>query len=154
MPVPEVFAHDLSVDNIVGVPYILMSYIHGTVAAELQEARGCKQGVFGTPEQDHRFWSQMAKYHLQLAALTFDKIGALRQHNDQFSIGPETETGEGPWDTPLDYYTVIAHHRLMVAQSDAEPEVRESESFSLPLKFPQLMQLYESPSTGPHSLAN
>jgi hypothetical protein len=33
-------------------------------------------------------------------------------------------------------------------------EVRQSDSFSLPLKFPQLMQLYESSSTGPYSLAN
>jgi hypothetical protein len=154
MLVPEVFAHDLSVDNIVGAPYILMSYIHGTVAAELQEARGCKQGVFGTPEQDHRFWSQMAKYQVQFAALTFDKIGALRQIDGQISVGPETETGEGPWDTPMEYYTVIAHYRLKVAQSDAEMEVRQSDSFSLPLKFPQLMQLYESSSTGPYSLAN
>jgi hypothetical protein len=154
MPVPEVFAHDLSVDSIVGAPYILMSYIHGTVAAELQEARGCTQGIFGTPEQDHRFWTQMARYHVQLTSLTFDKIGGLRQVNDQFSVGPEMETGEGPWDTPQDYYSVLARHRMAVAQSDAEPEVRDSESFSLPLKFPPLMQLYDSPSTGPYSLAN
>jgi len=77
IPVPEVFGHDLTTENEVGAPYILMSYLHGTVASDLQEAQDCGIGTFGSPEEDRRFWTQMASYHAQLASLTFDKIGSL-----------------------------------------------------------------------------
>jgi hypothetical protein len=154
IPVPEVFGHDLSADNVVGAPYILMSYIHGTVAADFQEAQDCGNGVFGSPEQDRRFWSQMAKIHAQLAGLTFDKIGSLCQDGDRFTIGPEIETGEGPWNTPKEYYEAILRHRMDVANTDAPSEVRDSDSFTFPSKFMELMQSFESPKSGPFGLAN
>ena len=156
IPVPEVFGHDLSAYNIVGAPYILMSYIHGTVASEWTAARECGAGVFGTPEQNEGFWQQMASIQVQLASLTFDQIGSLRQGQDQehFTIGSEIETGEGPWDTPEQYYSALVRHKLQVAEKDADPEVCESESFSLPHKFAELMSLYGASHTGPYSLVN
>jgi hypothetical protein len=154
IPVPKVFGHDLSADNPVGAPYIFMSYIHGTVAKDLQQAHECEEGVFGTPEQDSRFWHQMAEYHVQLAGLTFDKIGSIHWKGDRFSIGPEIETGEGPWDTAQDYYSTLLRHKIEVAESDAAPEVRESDSFSFPNKFMELMQASKIQGAGPFGLAN
>lgn len=154
IPVPEVFAHDLTAENEVGAPYILMTYLHGTIASDLQDAQDCGIGTFGSPGQDRRFWSQMALYHTQLASLTFDKIGSLHQEGDKFSIGPEIETGEGPWDTPEQYYEALVCHRKKVANTDAPSEVRESQAFSYPSKFLELMKSAEDRNMGPFGLAN
>jgi hypothetical protein len=157
IPVPEVFGYDLSKDNTVGAPYIFIEYLHGTVAAELQQAKECGTGIFGSPEQDRRFWAQMAKYHVQLASLTFEKIGSLHQDGDNFTIGPEIETGEGPWDTPQQYYNALVRHKMQVASTDAPPEVCESDTFSFPSKFMELMELtqpVDARNNGPFGLAN
>ena len=157
IPVPEVFGYDLSAENTVGAPYIFIEYLHGTVAAELQQAKECGTGTFGSPEQDRRFWTQMAEYHVQLASLTFDKIGSIHQNGDKFIIGPEIETGEGPWDTSQQYYEALVRHKMQVASTDAPPEVRESESFSFPSKFMELMestQPVDAPNTRKFGLAN
>jgi hypothetical protein len=154
IPVPEVFGHDLTAENEVGAPYMLISYMHGTIASDLWDAQDCGIGTFGSPEQDRRFWSQMASYHAQLASLTFDKIGSLHQDGANFTIGPEIETGEGPWDTPEQYYEALVRHRMKVANTDAPSEVRESQTFSYPTKFMQLMESAEDRNTGPFGLAN
>lgn len=141
IPVPEVFGYDLNIDNIVGAPYIFMSYIHGTIAAELQQAKECGTGVLRSSEQDLYFWTQMAEYHVQLASLTFDKIRSIHQNGDNFIIGPEIETGEGLWDTTQQYYEALVRHKMQFASTDALPEVRESDSFSFPSNFMKLMEL-------------
>lgn len=157
IPIPEVFGYDLSADNTVGAPYMFIEYLHGTVAAELQQAKECGTGMFGSPEQDRRFWTQMAEYHVQLASLTFDKIGSVHQDGENFTIGPEIETGEGPWDTPQQYYEAVVRHKMQVASIDAPPEVQESASFSFPSKFMELMELLQTVdtlNTGKFGLAN
>jgi len=134
-----------------------MSYVHGTSASELRELRNCDPSVFGTPEQDARFLRQMASIHVQLASLTFDQIGSLRESHDNpghFIIGSEIETGEGPWDTAEQYFSAVSRHRLQVAEHDADSEVRGSDSFRLPLKFCELMSLLQTHDAGPYSLAN
>lgn len=155
--VPEVFGYDLNIDNIVGAPYIFMSYIHGTIAAELQQAKECGTGVLRSSEQDLYFWTQMAEYHVQLASLTFDKIRSIHQNGDNFIIGPEIETGEGPWDTTQQYYEALVRHKMQFASTDALPEVRESDSFSFPSNFMKLMELtqpVDARKTGSFGLAN
>ena len=134
-----------------------MSYVHGTSASELRELRDCDPSVFGTPEQNARFLRQMASIHVQLASLTFDQIGSLRESHDNpghFFIGSEIETGEGPWDTAGQYYPAVSRHRLQVAEHDADPEVRGSYSFGLPHKFCELMSLLQTRDAGPYSPAN
>lgn len=59
IPVPELYHFEPESDD-VGAPYILMEYIPGTVASELQEKIDAPSGQFGTPEQDKRFRRQMA----------------------------------------------------------------------------------------------
>lgn len=103
---------------------------HFNLVRRLQFADGvswidCDPETFGTPEQDVRFRQQMVDIHVQLASLTFDRIGSLRESHDNpgdLFIGSEVETGEGPWDTAQQYYSAVARHRLQVAEHDAEPQ--------------------------------
>ena len=155
VPVPEVFSHDLDEKNSIGAPYILMGYINGNVAEELRNARGCEFAVYGTAPQNERFSKQMASVQVQLAYQTFNQIGSLYQDGDGFKIGPELETGQGPWNEPDEYYTALASHALSVAESDAPPEARQSKAFALPNMFPELMRLYGTTGQeGPFSLVN
>lgn len=156
IPVPEVMGHDLDPGNEVGAPYLFMSYIHGTAASELRQIRHCELDKFGTPEQDKWFRHQMAAIQVKLAGLTFDRIGSLRQDQGtgEFSMGSEIVTGEGPWETPGEFYSALAHHRRKVAEREAEPEVQEKESFSLPSKVPELMKRLQTRTGGPYGLAN
>lgn len=153
---PIVHGHDLSPTNEVGAPYMLMDYIHGTTAIALYKARGCAAYSFGTSDQNQRFRRQMARIQVELASLTFDRIGSLWAERDfqGFTIGAEIETGEGPWETAESYYSALTDHRLRVAETDAEPDVRTCDSFALPRKFPAVIQQLQSRATGPYHLGN
>lgn len=134
-----------------------MEYLHGTVASELRALRECEPYVFGTAEQDARFWHQMAFIHVQLANTTHDKIGSLHQDEDSLVIGPELVTGKGPWTTSEDFYSTLAHHRLKAAEQDAGAEVRNKPS-ELPYDFRNLMKNIlvhgEAQTKGPFVMAN
>ena len=109
-----------------------MDYIHGTVAAELREAKSCDIGMFGTPDQDRKFRQQMADIQVTLSSSTFDQIGSLYWDEDKsdFSIGPEIETGKGPWKSSMDYYSDLADHALQVCVNSTESDVQSFEVVS------------------------
>lgn len=100
----------------------------------------------------------MATIHVQLARLTSDQIGSLHQDQDTFIVGPEIETGKGPWRTAKDYYSALVHHQSQVAEKDADEEVRNSALFALPRKFSELitelLQQGQAQSSGPYAMAN
>ena len=81
IPVPEIYSYNFGSGDGdgVGAPYILMSYVHGNIASELQaEVAGqSNSNLFGTPEQDQEFRRPMADIQVQLANCTFDRIGAI-----------------------------------------------------------------------------
>lgn len=105
IPVPEVFAHDISPDNEVGAPNVLMSYIHGTSVMGHSQAREYDL------DSDEKFWQRMADIQIQLASLNFDKIGSIYQEPDgSFAIGPEVVTGLGPWDDADRFWFNLAKH--------------------------------------------
>jgi len=118
-----------------------MSYINGNTASELRVTKNCEVGKFGDSKQDLKFRKQMAWIQIELSSLKFDKIGAIYQDGGSFVIGPEIETGQGPWDTETEYYSAIARHTFQLANSEAPPEVKTEKSFELPLKFENLMAL-------------
>ena len=157
IPVPEVFHYDASPENEVGAPYILMSYINGNVASEQRLALKSPIGQFGTPSQDSNFRKQMARIQVELSSLKFDKIGSIYQDNDQFTIGPELQTGIGPWDNEMEYYRAVRQHLLAVATEEAEPDVKEGEAFTeVPKLFESLMEILvaEKPKEKGFRLAN
>jgi hypothetical protein len=85
-------------DNAVGAPYILVEYIHGSVASELRQAKSCGLQMIGKPEQDRKFREQMAQIQATVASFRFPKIGSLYHDpdTDEFYIGPELQTRRGP----------------------------------------------------------
>ncbi|KAH8745123.1 hypothetical protein F5883DRAFT_268911 [Diaporthe sp. PMI_573] len=158
IPVPEVHSCSINLTNEVGAPYILMDYVHGTVATELREAKKCDAGLFGTRDQDRKFRQQMAGIQVALSSFTFDQIGSLYrdEQTSDFFIGPEIETGKGPWTSPMDYYADLANHALQVCVRNAAPDVQASWSFAIPVLFKHLMSLYghSSSMAGRFSLVN
>jgi hypothetical protein len=154
IPVPEVFHHDFSLDSEIGAPYMLISYIHGSVASELSQQRDCHPDVVGTPAQHKRFRAQMAKIQVELVSHRSDGIGNLYRDGDAFIIGPELETGKGPWETAAEYFADLIAHVSKVVEYGATDELRRSISFSPPRPFTQLMKKhgFELHSEGPFCL--
>jgi aminoglycoside phosphotransferase (APT) family kinase protein len=77
VPIPKVIDHNSSRENDTGAPYILMEYIHGSVASEFREAKSCSPQMFGTPEQDRKFREQMARIQATVASFRFPQIVSL-----------------------------------------------------------------------------
>lgn len=118
-----------------------MAYISGTTAKNLARARGLWGNVYGTTDQDRNFREQMAKIQVELSRFAFDRIGSLYQNKttSEFFIGPEVETGKGPWTSSIDYYNDIADHQLRDCAKWADTEVRSSISFANPIIFKHLI---------------
>jgi hypothetical protein len=158
IPVPEVYYHSVDPANEVGAEYILMDYIHGTVATELREAKKYTAGLFGTPDQDREFRKQMAVIQVTLSSFKFDKIGSLYldERTPEFFIGPDIETGKGPWRSSMNYYADIADHALRECVRYAPPDVKSSCSFANPILFKHLISLcsHRSSIDGPFGLVN
>ena len=121
---------------------------------ELNERKGCAPFVFGTAEQDARLRQQMARIQVDLAQCRFDSIGSLQfgEKDNEFSIGPETVTGKGPWKSSFAYYNDIAEHALISSASN--DEVNSRHSFAVPIVFKGLVTRFCSDDTGPFSLTN
>ncbi|KAG8674181.1 hypothetical protein FPOAC1_000144 [Fusarium poae] len=158
IPVPEVHSYNADPANDFGAPYILMDYIHGTVAQDLRQELKCARDLYGTPDQDRRFRKQMADIQITLSSLTFDRIGSLYcdEETSEFFIGPEMETGKGPWKTSMEYYNDVADHRLQVCANHTQAELHETPSFANPILFKHLMSLYSDSKSnhGPFGLVN
>ncbi|KAF2496589.1 hypothetical protein BU16DRAFT_571698 [Lophium mytilinum] len=156
IPVPTVHGYSVDATIDIGAPYILMDYIHGTVATELRDVKECAAyPSFGTQAQDRKFMQQIADIHVQLSQVTFDQVGGLYydESTDEFSVGPELETGRGPWQLSTDYYSALADHALKVCVADADEDVQSSASLSLPVLFKHLMSVYGN-AGGTFRLAN
>ncbi|KAF5672697.1 kinase-like domain-containing protein [Fusarium denticulatum] len=155
IPVPAVHSYSVDTNNQVGAPYILMDYIHGTVAMELRDANEYEGGLFGTPDQDRAFRKQMAEIQATLSSFKFSEIGSLYQDNEtaDFFIGPEIETGKGPWSSSVEYYDHLANHALQVCVQHASPDVKTASSFANPILFRHLMSLYRQQNSSEESFS-
>lgn len=141
-------------DNAVGAPYILMEYIHGSVASELRQAKSCALQMFGTPEQDRNFRGQMAQIQATVASFRFLQTGSL-YHNpntDEFYIGPELQTGRRPWTSPTEYYEDLVAHLLKSAS--ISDELKEKQSSMLSSTLSHLMRIHGKEKSGPFRLIN
>lgn len=138
-----------------------MDYIDGTIATKLQQLKECAVDFFGTADQDRKFRQQMADIQAKLSSFTFAQIGSLYQDEQtkEFYIGPELETGKGPWNSPLEYFSDLTNHALQACLSSNNSEtqeVQEGFSFTLPIVFRHLISLYgcKDPTSGPFRLTN
>lgn len=151
---PDIYSYNLDPKNKVGAPFMLMEYINGNTAMELNELKECAPFVFGTTEQDARLRQQMARIQVDLARCRFDSIGSLQfnEEDNGFFIGPEIVTGLGPWKSSFAYYNDAAEHALKSSASRDELSFRHS--FAMPLVFKDLVARFCSDDTGPFSLTN
>ncbi|KAK2595514.1 hypothetical protein QQS21_006789 [Conoideocrella luteorostrata] len=153
IPVPKVHAYSFAVENDVGAAFILMDYIHGSVAAEFREAQGSAVGLFGTVEQDRKFREQMAHIQAIIASFRFKQIGSLyyNQETDDFHVGPELQTGKGPWVSSMEYYDDLTHHLL---KSAIKNNLQGDQSFMVPSILNYLLRICGEEKTGPFRLVN
>lgn len=155
--VPELFDFSLDVDNAIGAPYMLMEYVDAATAERQQAVLDCERDTFGTAEQDCRFRAQMAEIQAELVSHRFDRIGALySSSNGESEVGPELQTGKGPWKTAVDYYTDLAEHAKSTCLDNSESDARDRPSFALPDHFKELMRdiSQHGDGKGPFCLAN
>ncbi|KZT38065.1 kinase-like protein [Sistotremastrum suecicum HHB10207 ss-3] len=83
IPVPQVYAYDVTAENVVGLPYSLLSDIPGVPLGENWEENF-------DDEKRHRLLDQVAENILQLRKFEFPVIGSLIWDHDgsQFVVGP------------------------------------------------------------------
>ncbi|KAI0486557.1 kinase-like domain-containing protein [Xylaria cf. heliscus] len=156
IPVPELFVYDHDPSNKVGAPYMLIEYIHGSTANDLRSIQNSGPSMFGTPEQDEKFRRQMAKIQAQLLAFKFPKIGSLYYDEDteDFYIGPEIDTGKGPWTSSADYYRDITDFLLKQAAARQHIKPERATYFCVPVLLNHLMSIHSKDNSGPYSLIN
>lgn len=146
MPVPEVYRFDTD-SNDVGAPYILMEYIHGSNAMDLRSlylhTTQADFDQFGTTEQDRKFRMQMAALQMEMASITFDRIGSIYQNPKtlEFYIGPDCEFGDGPFDSSMDYYRSLSKRFLRRCIQRAASKLHNDPSFAIPVLFERLMEI-------------
>lgn len=130
-----------------------MDYIHGNVASELCVQRDCDDGLFGNPEQNRKFREQMARIQATVSSFQFPKIGSIYYNEDvdDFYIGPELQTGRGPWRSSTEYYDDLALHLL---KSTSEDSLRQRPSFMVPSILSFLLRICGEEKEGPFRLAN
>ncbi|KAK2798822.1 hypothetical protein FQN49_008965, partial [Arthroderma sp. PD_2] len=149
--VPEVYHCDASLDNTVGVPYILMDYIHGTTAKALQEARRRQDYTFGTPIQDAYFRKQLALVQVALATKKFHQIGRPRpDDNGDFKIGAmETDL---KFASHSEYYDHVTKKAIQDAASKA-PADSQDVTILVPIIFKSLIPRW-SIHSGPFGMTH
>ncbi|KAK9349748.1 hypothetical protein V1523DRAFT_399861 [Lipomyces doorenjongii] len=96
VPVPDVYAFDISCTNEIGAPYILMSFINGhTVCSKWFD----RTGPTALEDRRLRTLDTLAQAMSQLQKFQFDKIGSLEFDNgtvgNSITIGPCYRWDEG-----------------------------------------------------------
>ncbi|KAM5440082.1 hypothetical protein McanCB56680_002194 [Microsporum canis] len=107
IPVPETYYCDASLNNLVGAPYILMEYIHGTTAHTLRKAKGPNSYVLGSQLQDLNFRKELAMIQVTLATKKFDRIGRPRPAADGKSFEISASSSGLTFGSDIDYYKYI-----------------------------------------------
>lgn len=135
-----------------------MDYLDGIPATEMKRKVDRKSNYYGTPEQDRHFRKQMAAIQAELSTHVFDKIGNLFYDDKTgFYIGPDLDTGVGPWSSSLKYYqdTVDWIYWLNLETIPREEYLKwRRTSCLLPLAFGKLLPIYSTETTGPFRLTN
>ncbi|KAI0201427.1 hypothetical protein F4808DRAFT_126531 [Astrocystis sublimbata] len=156
IPVPELFAYNYDSSNEVGAPYILMEYIHGTTAHELAFMKDSDPCCYGTEEEDCRFRKQMARVQAQVLAFQFPMIGSLyyNEEKEDFYIGPDSDTGKGPWATSADYYHDLTDQALRESAGQDYINPKKQTSFCAPVLLKYILDKHQQHGEGPFRLTN
>ncbi|EME83308.1 uncharacterized protein MYCFIDRAFT_81812 [Pseudocercospora fijiensis CIRAD86] len=94
LPIPELVSYDASLNNEIGAPYILMSYINGKPLNETWPGNGDDPAE--VHEQRLKVLRQLSRLVVKFSSLQFDRFGALT-----FPIGDNENPGN-PKDPIID----------------------------------------------------
>lgn len=114
-PVPKVFGYNLDPMNPTGSRFILMEYIRGIIAMDLDGGWDAHRDVV-PQEHKPKFYKSFARAHALCASARLPKIGCIiREEDGTISVGPLPPFG-GPFDTAVDFFKAWAELtcRLMV----------------------------------------
>ncbi|KXT08126.1 hypothetical protein AC579_27 [Pseudocercospora musae] len=75
LPIPELVSFDTSLENSIGAPYILMSYLSGRPLSETWPANG--DDPTEVHERRLRVLKQLSQFVVSFSSLRFDRFGAL-----------------------------------------------------------------------------
>jgi len=110
IPIPHVHMYSVAHNNMIGFPYIIMDYVHGTTAFDQSMDPMCVPDEY----QAH-FFAQVARIMVELASIRFDCIGSVFQLYQtagrveqglysKFAIGPCADTNTGNYMRYQDFY--------------------------------------------------
>ncbi|MCJ1403129.1 hypothetical protein MMC11_006352 [Xylographa trunciseda] len=103
IPVPDVHGYNVNIDPRIGSPYILLTYVDGVLAANLDDH----------PEKSRHVQQQVIKMMIDLASHKFDKVGSLAIDEDgQYYIGKDMDIDAGPFRTAEGYYNALSIHHF------------------------------------------
>jgi hypothetical protein len=120
IPVPEVYSYDVTSNNPLGRPYMLISKLSGTQlwthVLEQQDRDKYASAI-------HSIVEKWGAYSMELAAIQFDTIGSLRRNaDDEYVVGPlmtqhylgldsslDKAVNSGPFISVADYLVSISN---------------------------------------------
>lgn len=118
-----------------------MEYIHGVTADHLISVKGYENPL----SEQAQFVKQLAEIHVKLSTCVFDKIGGLYYDDlfKEFYIGPEHDTGKGPWTSAIDYYYDFTNHCMETALV-AYPAFTREDWYMIPILCNHALRLHDN----------
>ncbi|KAL2264413.1 hypothetical protein VTK26DRAFT_3300 [Humicola hyalothermophila] len=106
IPVPRVFAYDVSEASGVGAAFMLMEFIPGDTAMDSFGGWYVHKGETPALFRD-KFYAALADIQVEMALVRFPKIGTIVCSGGRFEVGPIPGIG-GPFDTAAQYFEAWA----------------------------------------------
>ncbi|KXG54388.1 uncharacterized protein PGRI_075320 [Penicillium griseofulvum] len=141
VPVPRVLAYELDENNAVGVAFILIEVLPGSVAIDALGGYDVHRGVI---PREHRqtFYRSVARQHVQLTSLRLPQIGSVaRNHNGGYECGPLPGIG-GPFDTAAAFFEAWADS--VKFKSNNETITRMMQNGTAPISAEQMITIIEN----------
>jgi Phosphotransferase enzyme family len=121
LPVPRVHKYDLTSNNILLRPYILMDCLPGKPLSSVMDTL--------TEEQVTNIVNQWAQYNIELSNHAFPQIGTLGKEDDRYVVGPLLPEGQddnlesrGPFRSVADYILGMSNmKKRTIAVAKADP---------------------------------
>jgi len=151
--IPKVLDHCFRETSQYGPPYLVMEYLPGSPASSLSLST----------EQQRLVLQQLAFKMAELYHQTpFSAIGQISRNPDHFGdfwVGPDPETGEGPFYKASDYYKAVSKHRFgkyIDEVLESNLAAADTPGMHLPLLFEYLMPAmsHDWYSEGPFGIWN
>jgi hypothetical protein len=157
IPVPQVYAWDVTFTNPVGAPYVLMDVIRGQQLDDLENDETGLHGLNAMSEvQQLAVTKTLSKLQSALSApVQFDKIGSITfDDEEKFVVGPfftlSLQNLGGPYQSITDFWRAQLEHEILHALKEWSRLESDqlSQSFRepkcTPQEFSELFQLLSS----------